>query len=40
MSARYDERFRRMWNYYLSASAASFRAKRLDVWQLLLEPAS
>jgi cyclopropane-fatty-acyl-phospholipid synthase len=38
ISARYDERFRRMWYYYLSASAAAFRAKRLDVWQVLLEP--
>ncbi len=33
-----DERFRRMWNYYLSASAAAFRAKRIDVWQALLAP--
>lgn len=33
-----DERFRRMWNYYLSASAAAFRAKRIDVWQVLLAP--
>lgn len=39
MSARYDERFRRMWAYYLSTCAAAFRAKRLDVWQVLLEPA-
>jgi cyclopropane-fatty-acyl-phospholipid synthase len=33
-----DERFRRMWRYYLSASAASFRAKLTDVWQVLLSP--
>jgi cyclopropane-fatty-acyl-phospholipid synthase len=39
MAARYDERFRRMWYYYLSASAAAFRARKLDVWQVLLEPA-
>ena len=39
MSPRYDERFRRMWDYYLSACAAAFRAKKLDVWQVLLEPA-
>jgi cyclopropane-fatty-acyl-phospholipid synthase len=38
MATRYDERFRRMWHYYLSASAAAFRAKKLDVWQVLLEP--
>ena len=29
-----------MWNYYLSASAAAFRARKLDVWQVLLEPIS
>jgi cyclopropane-fatty-acyl-phospholipid synthase len=34
-----DGRFRRMWNYYLSASAAGFRAKKLDVWQVLLVPS-
>ena len=38
MAARYDERFHRMRYYYLSASAAAFRAKKLDVWQVLLEP--
>jgi len=40
MAARYDERFRRMWHYYLSACAAAFRAKKLEVWQVLLEPAA
>jgi cyclopropane-fatty-acyl-phospholipid synthase len=40
MSARYDERFRRMWYYYLSCCAAAFRARKLDVWQVLLEPSS
>jgi len=39
MAAKYDERFRRMWHYYLSASAAAFRARKLEVWQVLLEPA-
>ena len=38
--SQYDLRFRRMWNYYLSASAAAFRARKLDVWQVLLEPIS
>ena len=37
---QYDRRFRRMWCYYLSASAAAFRAKKLDVWQVLLEPVT
>jgi cyclopropane-fatty-acyl-phospholipid synthase len=35
---RFDERFRRMWLYYLSACAASFRAGTIDVWQVLLAP--
>jgi cyclopropane-fatty-acyl-phospholipid synthase len=33
-----DERFYRMWHFYLSASAATFRAEKNDVWQVLLEP--
>jgi cyclopropane-fatty-acyl-phospholipid synthase len=33
-----DERFYRMWRFYLSASAATFRARKLDVWQVLLAP--
>lgn len=33
-----DERFHRMWRYYLSASAAGFRARITDVWQVLLSP--
>ena len=33
-----DERFYRMWHFYLSASAASFRARVTDVWQVLLAP--
>ncbi|NOY13031.1 MAG: cyclopropane fatty acyl phospholipid synthase [Deltaproteobacteria bacterium] len=32
----YDERFRRMWNYYLNCSAASFRARDNQLWQLVL----
>ncbi len=35
---RYDERFRRMWRYYLSASMAAFRARRIQLWQLVLSP--
>lgn len=35
---RYDERFRRMWRYYLSGSAATFRARRDQLWQLTLSP--
>jgi cyclopropane-fatty-acyl-phospholipid synthase len=35
---RYDERFRRMWRYYLSSSAATFRTRRDQLWQLTLSP--
>lgn len=34
----YDERFRRMWRFYLSGSMASFRARRIQLWQVLLSP--
>lgn len=32
----YDERFRRMWRYYLLSSAAAFRAHSLQLWQLVM----
>jgi cyclopropane-fatty-acyl-phospholipid synthase len=32
----YDERFRRMWRFYLLASAGSFRAGNLQLWQIVL----
>lgn len=35
---RYDERFRRMWHFYLAGSMASFRARRIQLWQVLLSP--
>jgi cyclopropane-fatty-acyl-phospholipid synthase len=37
-NSRYDERFRRMWRYYLSSSAATFRTRRDQLWQLTLSP--
>ena len=36
---RYDERFYRMWRYYLLSSAAGFRVRRIQLWQLLLSKA-
>ena len=38
LSRNYDERFRRMWHYYLGASAAVFRSRRDQLWQLTLSP--
>ncbi|MCJ8165536.1 cyclopropane fatty acyl phospholipid synthase [Pontibacter sp. E15-1] len=32
----YDERFYRMWRYYLLSSAGSFRARNNQLWQLVL----
>ncbi len=36
LSQNYDERFRRMWNYYLISCAASFRARKNQLWQIVL----
>ena len=38
LAERYSERFRRMWRFYLSASAAVFRARRDQLWQLVMSP--
>jgi cyclopropane-fatty-acyl-phospholipid synthase len=38
LSTRYDERFRRMWRFYLSVSSAVFRSRRDQLWQLTLSP--
>jgi cyclopropane-fatty-acyl-phospholipid synthase len=33
---KYDERFRRMWKYFLLGSAGSFRARHNQLWQIVL----
>jgi cyclopropane-fatty-acyl-phospholipid synthase len=33
---RLDERFYRMWRYYLNSTAGAFRARVLNLWQLVL----
>ncbi|MGO4263103.1 cyclopropane fatty acyl phospholipid synthase [Lysobacter sp. TAB13] len=38
LDARYDERFRRMWRFYLAASMATFRSRHAQLWQLVLSP--
>ncbi|WP_445144182.1 cyclopropane fatty acyl phospholipid synthase [Dyella sp. Tek66A03] len=38
LSAHYDDRFRRMWRYYLSVSTAVFRSRRDQLWQITLSP--
>ncbi len=32
----YDERFKKMWNYYLLCCAGSFRARKNQLWQIVL----
>ncbi len=32
----YDERFQRMWNFYLLSCAASFRSRKNQLWQIVL----
>jgi len=36
LKAHYDERFHRMWRYYLLACAGSFRARKNQLWQIVL----
>lgn len=38
LSARYDDRFYRMWRYYLNVFAALFRARHISLWQVVLSP--
>ena len=35
---QYSQVFYRMWRYYLSASAASFRARKNQLWQIVFSP--
>ncbi len=38
LNTRYDESFYRMWKYYLLSCAASFRARKNHVWQIVFSP--
>ena len=38
LEARYGERFRRVWHFWLMASAANFRARKTQLWQIVLSP--
>lgn len=35
---KYSEQFYRMWRYYLMACAGAFRARKLQLWQIVLSP--
>ena len=36
LKQRFDDRFYRMWTYYLLSCAGSFRARRNQLWQVVL----
>jgi cyclopropane-fatty-acyl-phospholipid synthase len=36
LAATYGERFKRMWEYYLLSSAGAFRAREIQVWQIVM----
>jgi cyclopropane-fatty-acyl-phospholipid synthase len=36
LATHYGERFRRMWKYYLAGCAGAFRARKLQLWQIVL----
>lgn len=38
LQTTYNERFYRMWAYYLLSCAGSFRARRNQLWQIILSP--
>ena len=38
LNKRYDERFYRMWRYYLLSSAGGFRARTSQLWQIVFSP--
>lgn len=36
LKGQYNERFYRMWKYYLLSCAGSFRARKNQLWQVVL----
>jgi cyclopropane-fatty-acyl-phospholipid synthase len=38
LKKKYSETFRRMWRLYLLSSAGSFRARNIQLWQIVLSP--
>lgn len=36
LKLHYDERFKRMWNYYLLSCAGGFRSRGMQLWQIVL----
>ena len=40
IKANYDEIFYRMWRYYLLSCAGAFRARRLQLWQIVFSKSA
>lgn len=38
IKSKYDEKFYRLWNYYLLSCAGAFRARSMQLWQMVLSP--
>jgi cyclopropane-fatty-acyl-phospholipid synthase len=38
LKINYDARFKRMWEYYLLSSAGAFRARDMQLWQIVMTP--
>jgi cyclopropane-fatty-acyl-phospholipid synthase len=38
LADRYDDRFYRMWRFFLLSSAGGFRARKSQLWQIVLSP--
>lgn len=38
LKVRFDEKFHRMWRYYLLSCAGSFRARNMQLWQIIMSP--
>jgi cyclopropane-fatty-acyl-phospholipid synthase len=38
LKAKYDERFHRMWKYYLLSCAGAFRSRSNQLWQIVFSP--
>jgi cyclopropane-fatty-acyl-phospholipid synthase len=36
LKSKYDEKFKRMWDYYLLSCAGAFRARNIQLWQIVL----
>ena len=38
IESHYSKRFKRMFSYYLNACAGAFRARNLQLWQIVFTP--